>query len=123
MQKVYIISRYAGKTEQERAFNVEVCRYFCRQIIKAGKQPVAPHLYYPQFIDDNDPEEREQGLALGIADLDACDEFLIVTVDGVISAGMAGEITHIARWREQKPGHMVQLTRSEAEELIKAVRA
>lgn len=123
MDRVYIISRYTGKTPEEIKFNEQVCRYFCRQVAKQGKRPVAPHLFYTQFTDDNDPQEREQGLRFGIADLDECDEFLVVTVDGVISQGMAGELTHIARQENPKPGHMVQLTKAKAEELIKAVKA
>lgn len=123
MDRVYIISRYTGKTEEEIEFNKQVCRYFCRQVAKQGKRPVAPHLFYTQFIDDNDPVEREQGLDFGIRDLDECDEFLVVTVDGVISQGMAGEITHIARQENPRQGHIIQLTRAQAKELIKAVKA
>ena len=77
MDRVYIISRYTGKTPEEIKFNEQVCRYFCRQVAKQGKRPVAPHLFYTQFTDDNDPQEREQGLRFGIADLDECDEFLV----------------------------------------------
>ena len=43
---VYICSPYAGD---------------------AGYIPIAPHLLFPQFLDDNKPKERELGLFFGNA--------------------------------------------------------
>ena len=37
----------------------------------------APHLYYPQFLDDESPDERELGCLLGLLDLAECDELWI----------------------------------------------
>lgn len=117
MDKVYIISRYAAKTRKERHFNEEVARYFCRKIMREGKRPVAPHLFYPQFCDDSNQKERQAGLKFAIKDLDECDSFLLVIIDGIISEGMRGEIEHISRVGGRH-GHIVAMSRKEAEILI-----
>lgn len=113
MEKVYIISRYSADTRKERRFNREVARYFCRKILREGKRPVAPHLYYTQFCDDDDPGERALGLELAIKDLDECDSFLLVIIGGVISAGMRGEVEHISR--TGKRGRLIAMSQAEAE--------
>lgn len=117
MEKVYIISRYAAKIRKERRFNEKVARYFCRQIMKEGNRPVAPHLFYTQFSDDSDPKERQAGLELAIRDLDECDSFLLVIIDGIISDGMRGEIEHISRTGKRR-GYLMAMSRKEAEILI-----
>ncbi len=55
-----------------------------------GCEPIAPHLYYPQFLDDNDPTERQLGIELGLKALRSCDELWIVS--NRISSGMSAEI-------------------------------
>lgn len=114
MEKVYIISRYSADTRKELRFNREVARYFCRKILREGKRPVAPHLYYTQFCDDDDP--RELGLELAIKDLDECDSFLLVIVDGFISSGMRGEIEHVTR--TGKRGRLMAISKAQAKKLI-----
>lgn len=117
MEKVYIISRYTAATRKERRFNEQVARYFCREIMREGKRPVAPHLFYTQFCNDDIPEERKAGLAFGIKDLDECDSFLLVIIDGIISAGMRGELEHLSR-QDGRRGQIVAMSRKEAEILI-----
>jgi hypothetical protein len=55
-----------------------------------GYCPVVPHLLFPQFLDDNKPEERIMGISLGVEQLKVCDEIWIF--GGTISNGMAYEI-------------------------------
>ncbi|MEB3090404.1 hypothetical protein [Corynebacterium pseudotuberculosis] len=46
---VYICSPYSGDVE----INVQLAHDFCaRAVIRGGKNPLAPHLHYPQFMDD-----------------------------------------------------------------------
>lgn len=116
MEKVYIISRYSAKTWHERRFNKEVTKYYCRRIAEAGKRPVAPHLFYTQFMDDDDPEARRLGLDFSIKDLDECDSFLLVIVDGFISSGMRGEIEHVTR--TGKRGRLMAISKAQAKKLI-----
>lgn len=117
MDRIYIISRYRAEDAEELEFNKKVARHFCREIIEEGNVPVAPHLYYTQFLDDNNPDDRAAGLMLGISDLCESKEYLLVIVDGVISDGMKGEIEEVAKLGMK--GRLVALTRQEAEDLIK----
>ena len=121
MEKVYIISRYSAETWQERRFNREVAKYFCREITREGKRPVAPHLFYTQFLSDEDPRERRLGLDFAIKDLDECSSFLLVIVDGVISSGMRGELEHLTRIG--KRGELVAISKAQARKLIEGSEA
>lgn len=123
MKRVYIISRFRAKTKRERKFNERVARYYCRQVVEAGHQPVAPHLFYTQFTDDNDPEDRRRGLQYGLADLEAADYFLLIAVDGWISEGMKGELEQIAKGKGPQRGRIISITRKEAKKLLRAVKA
>ena len=117
MAKIYIISQYRADNPEELEFNRKVARYYCRQILEEGNMPVAPHLYYTQFLDYDYPEDGKALLHLGLADLRASKEFLLVIVDGVISDGMKADIEEVARLGMR--GRLVALTRQEAEDLIK----
>lgn len=55
-----------------------------------GCDPVAPHLFYPQVLDDNNPTERALGMELGLKALRSCDELWIISPR--ISSGMSAEI-------------------------------
>lgn len=83
---VYICSRYAGDVE----CNVLAARKYCRFAVEQNAIPLAPHLLYPQFLDDASPKERELGLFFGKVLLDKCDELWVFT-DGEYSAGMTAE--------------------------------
>lgn len=120
MKRIYIISRYRAETEEEAEFNRCVARLFCRELVEQGNIPVAPHLYYTQFLSDDIPNERECGLEFALNDLRSSDEFLLVIVDGIISEGMKGEIEEISRLG--LPGRIVCLTHEKIEEAMKVVR-
>jgi hypothetical protein len=51
---VYIASPYSGDVEQNVKFAIEACQY----AISRGCTPIAPHLLYPQILDDSDPKQR-----------------------------------------------------------------
>lgn len=119
MEKVYIISRYRADRDKERKFNQMVARYFCRQIVDEGNAPVAPHLFYTQFLDDDYETDREIGTYMGLMDLSQCQEFLLVIIDGVISQGMNREIQEAARLGI--PGRIVTMTRAQISEAMKVV--
>ena len=51
---VYICSPYSGNVEE----NVNKARSFCRFALEQNCIPIAPHLLFPQFMDDEDIEER-----------------------------------------------------------------
>ncbi len=92
---VYICSPYAGDIEK----NVDAARRYCRFAVDSGYLPIAPHLLFPQFLNDSDPAERRLGLSFGDALMRKCSE---VWVFGErISNGMAAEIKR-ARWKNYR---------------------
>ena len=83
---VYICSPYAGDTEK----NVKAAREYCRFVVDKGFIPIAPHLLFPQFMDDANPQERDLGLFFGKALMSKCSEVWVF--GDYISAGMEAEI-------------------------------
>lgn len=89
---VYICSPYAGDIET----NVANARRYCRFAVEEGYLPIAPHLLFPQFLDDADAAERELGLFFGNALMSKCAEVWVFGNN--ISCGMASEIKR-AMWK------------------------
>lgn len=56
---VYIASPFAGDTER----NIAKARDYCRFAVSKGCIPLAPHLHYPQFMEDTDKAQRARGSA------------------------------------------------------------
>lgn len=90
MTKVYICSPYRAPNEKELQENIELAKRVCRSATMTGYTVLCPHLLYPQFLDDNDEEEREAGIQAGLELLETADEVWVVS--GRISTGMAREI-------------------------------
>ena len=87
-KKVFICSNYRGDVET----NIENAIYWCKKATNQGYLPIAPHLYFPQFLDDDIPNERELGIAWGIDILNECDELWMCSEN--ISDGMKREIEY-----------------------------
>lgn len=85
--KVFICSPFAGDTVR----NIQAAQSYCRKAVAEGYMPIAPHLYFPQFLDDTDPEERKQGMTMGLELLTHCSELWVF---GEPSPGMAEEIRY-----------------------------
>jgi hypothetical protein len=83
---VYVASPYAGEVET----NVNRARGYCRFVVAQNCIPIAPHLHYPQFLDDDDKEQRELGLFFALVLLGKCDEIWVF--GNRVSNGMAREI-------------------------------
>lgn len=83
---VYVASPFAGNTE----YNISKARGYCRFAVAKGCIPIAPHLLYPQFMDDDDKEQRELGLFFALILLGKCDELWVFGER--VSDGMAAEI-------------------------------
>ena len=84
--KVYICSPFKGDTER----NVKNAIRYCRFAVEQGKFPICPHAYLPQFMDDNNPSERELALSFGVRLLYGCKEIWVF--GSKISDGMKQEI-------------------------------
>ncbi|MBQ2985405.1 MAG: hypothetical protein IJD61_03160 [Clostridia bacterium] len=88
MKLIYICSPFRGDT----AANTEAAQRYCRRAYEQNCIPVAPHLYLPQFLNDDEPKERDLALRIGLRLIDYCSE---VWVHGdIISDGMRGEIDY-----------------------------
>lgn len=83
---VYICSPYSGDVEA----NVEVARRFCAHAVAKRKIPLAPHLHYPQFMDDTDPDARELAMFFNRVLLSKCEAIWVYTAR--VSVGMRAEI-------------------------------
>ena len=70
---VYIASPFAGDTQR----NAERARGYCRLAVSKGYIPLAPHLLYPQFMDDDDRETRELAIFFALVLLGKCDEIWV----------------------------------------------
>lgn len=92
---VYICSPYAGDVSK----NVENARKFSRFAVDKGYIPIAPHLLFPQFLNDANPRERQLGLFFGNALMSKCSEVWVF--GGRISDGMEEEIKR-ARWKNYR---------------------
>ena len=91
MKLIYVASPYAGDIEQ----NTEFARKACRHVMNEGHAFFAPHLLYPQLLDDSKPQERQAGLDMGLAMLPRCDE--LWCYGDRISFGMHLEIEEAVR--------------------------
>ena len=92
---VYICSPYAG----DIVLNTENARRYSKYAVDSGCIPVTPHLLFPQFLDENNPNERKLGLHFGNVLQDKCSA---VWVFGeYISEGMKAEIERAKRERQK----------------------
>lgn len=91
---VYICSPYSGDVDG----NVKKARAFCRFALEQNCIPIAPHLMFPQFIDDANPKERELALFMDIVLMGKCSEVWVL--GNTISRGMAMEIEKAKKRRQ-----------------------
>ena len=92
---VYICSPYAGEVK----VNTENARRYCRFAVDKGYIPIAPHLLFTQFLNDNNPKERQLGIFFGNAVMSKCSEVWVF--GDRISDGMAAEIKR-AKWKNYR---------------------
>jgi len=83
---VYICSPYSGNIE----LNTLNARRYSRFALDKGMIPIAPHLLFPQSMDDTDEDERDLALFMDLAILSKCAELWVF--GGHISHGMSVEI-------------------------------
>jgi hypothetical protein len=87
MKRVFICSAFRGNTEE----NIRKAKEYCRwAATKCGVIPIAPHLLYPQFLDDENTNERELGIRCGLELLSLCDELWYFGT--AVTKGMEAEI-------------------------------
>jgi dienelactone hydrolase len=67
---IYVCSPYRGDT----GTNTKNARKYCRRIVAEGNIPIAPHLLFPQFMDDNIDAERERAMKMNLEIMRRCDK-------------------------------------------------
>lgn len=86
MKMVYIASPLRGDYNQ----NIKNAVEYCRLATESGVLALAPHIIFSQWCNDSIPEQREQGLKLGLSLLEKAEELWVM--GSRISEGMKGEI-------------------------------
>ena len=121
--KVFISSpfRPVGDTVEAQAKSIKahkiLARYACRFAVAKGYSPLCPHLYYPEFLDDDVEDEREIGMLLGMVGLSECKELWVI--GRRISEGMKKEIDQARRWGIPVKRYIPRFTPEE--HLLKAI--
>lgn len=83
------------EADMELFENLFRARNACELVKDLGAIPVCPHLYFPQFLDDELPEERELGMQLALAALRRCHAVYVFSEH--ITPGMVREIAEAAK--------------------------
>jgi len=83
-------SQPAAQSNTIKQRNIQNALRYCRFAVGRGCMPIAPHCYFPHFMDDNDADERELALTFGIQLLKGCMEMWVF--GKTISSGMKREI-------------------------------
>ena len=92
MKKVFICSRYRADEKHTTEKNISRALFACTHAIMKGYAPIAPHLYLPRCLDDNDLKERVLGMEAGREFLAMCDE--VWQWGATVSEGMAMELSY-----------------------------
>ena len=82
----YICSPYSEDVE----VNVELARDLSAYAVDCRRIPLAPHLLFPQFMDDTDPWDRDLAMHLNHVLLSKCEAMWVYTPK--VSGGMRLEI-------------------------------
>lgn len=88
---VFISSPFAGDTQR----NEERARRFCRFAVSKNCIPIAPHLLFPQFMEEDDPAQRDLSIFFGMVLMSKCQEVWVFGRN--ITKGMAVEIEKAKR--------------------------
>lgn len=83
---VFICSPFAGNTQ----YNISKARGYSRFAVAKNCIPIAPHLLFPQFMDDDDVLQRNNALFMGMVLMSKCLE--VWCFGNKITGGMAVEL-------------------------------
>ena len=113
MKIIYVAYPYAGDTLK----NTEFAKKACRHVMNEGHAFFAPHLLYPNLLDDSQPQEWQLGIDMGLAMLEHCDELWCYGEQ--ISHGMMQEIAEadsldipVRRVMQQENGFVIGKSRT-----------
>jgi len=95
MKLVYVCSPVRGNVEE----NLKKANRYCEYVAGCGHIPLAPHLAWQGFLQEEIPGNREKALEMGLGLLKYCSE--VWCMGDEISQGMQGEID--AAEKQNKP--------------------
>ncbi len=114
----FIISPYYAEDDDGALFNLQMAIAACRREYGLGRLPIAPHIYFPQFLKENE-FERDYGIAAGHMLMNLCQAVTVYIVDGVISSGMESDIEYAVNRLSIDPD-FYSLDREQAKNFIEA---
>jgi len=85
MKKIFVCSPYRGNVKE----NIKKAKQYSRDIALNGDIPITPHIYFTQFLDDNNPKEVKLGMKMAKELLKMCDD---IKIFGIPTKGMEEEI-------------------------------
>ena len=88
----YICSPYRDNPR----VNVMRARHYCKFTVSKGRIPIAPHLYFPQFMSEE--REREKAMDMNFELLKLCGEVWVFGEQ--ITEGMEAELARAGRLRK-----------------------
>ncbi len=91
MKKIFVSSRLRGDIA-EVLFNKSQAEKYCRYVVDCGHMPMAPHIFFTRFMDDDMEEHRNLALDFCKKLVRESDELWVFTINGFISEGMQIEI-------------------------------
>ena len=93
MKLIYVCSPCRGippYDPDKTRLNIFDAGEYCREVIKAGHIPIAPHYFYRDIFNDEISEQRAKALEIGLSLLSKCDALWVFGTE--ISEGMNTEI-------------------------------
>lgn len=117
-KKIFVCSPYRPTVEDPECqksqleANIYRAKTACRILSTLGFLPLAPHLYFTQFLKDGEKKERETGMRLGLRWLEEADELWVF--GDTVSEGMAAEIQKANELNKPvrnlpEPGRVIEL--------------
>ena len=117
-KKIFVCSPYRPTAEDPECqksqleANIYRAKTACRILSTLGFLPLAPHLYFTQFLKDEEKKERETGMKLGLRWLEEADE--LWAFGDTVSEGMTAEIQKANELNKPvrnlpEPGRVIEL--------------
>ena len=86
MKLVFVCSPYRGDEKE----NTSNATKYCRLVAGCGYIPIAPYLFFPQFLNDSDEIQRLKGIHMGLELLKLCSQMWVFANE--VTEGMELEI-------------------------------
>lgn len=90
---IYIATPYRAKTKDQFEKQLNYTKDLAAKQVAEDNDVIVPHLYYPQFLNDDIPEERVAGMESAKRLIKVCGKVLVGAKHG-ISQGVQAEIDY-----------------------------